>query len=170
MNESDALNSYKELLIDMMIRAHGPLLHGDVLRVLLGYSSGGAMRSALSRDNIEVTLMEFPHRKGKFALSEDVSVWLVEQREKNNPGTPVGIERTILPSVDVNVWLKGYDLLLHEESIMGLLKLPSRKELLHLHKHDRLPFTVFPLDNRRSKLFALLPEVILYFANEDGFL
>jgi hypothetical protein len=163
MSNVEALERYRSMLVDMLLKANGPLLHGDVLRHLLGFESGGAMRSALSRELLPVTLVELPYRQGKFALSEEVATWLFDQRIKRISEPPLILNPLeAVPSSKLKEYIEFYGFLLHEEKIMDLLKIDSRKELMIQYKKKSLPFTVFQLDNRRTKIFTLLLEVIPY--------
>jgi|GEM_PF-1092828 len=163
MNSTEELDRQRVSLVNLALKANGPLLHGDELWSLLGYASAGAMRNALYRETLPITLMEFPYRQGKFALTEEVFNWLFDQRCKNTPELPFNAELTgVLSSAELNEYLQKYGLLLHEKTIMSVLGINERKDLMNLHKKKSVPFALFQIDNRRLDLFALLPEVILY--------
>lgn len=68
---------------DMMVK-YGPLLTGDSLREALGYRSMDAMRQAALRGTLSVPIFTIENRRGKFALSKDVAVWLAKQRSQLN--------------------------------------------------------------------------------------
>ena len=164
MNNKDKADEFRELLTAWILKSHGPLLHGDLVWQMLGYSSSVAMRSALCRDTLPVTIFELPHRHGKFGLSEEFAQWLYLQRIKHCKAPPFdGADiQEQFSDIPVERYLQRYNLLLHEEEIMALLKLSSRDELLEGVKKNDFPFPIFRLDNRRSRLFALLPEVVKY--------
>jgi hypothetical protein len=61
---------------------NGPLLFGNVLYTALGFSSPEAFRQALSRKTVPVEIFSLPNRRGKFALSRDVAIWLAKERFK----------------------------------------------------------------------------------------
>lgn len=69
----------KELYSDI-----GPLLFGKNLYTSLGFSSAEAFRQAVSRNTVPVEVFSLPNRRGKFALSRDVSLWLASERLRQN--------------------------------------------------------------------------------------
>jgi len=71
----------RKLEEDMMAR-YGPLLTGDSLREALGYRSMDAMRQAVLRETFPVPVFKIDNRRGKFALSKDVALWLAKQRSQ----------------------------------------------------------------------------------------
>ncbi|MGO0792304.1 hypothetical protein ACTOWA_20775 [Herbaspirillum seropedicae] len=60
---------------------YGPLLSGEALRQVLGYTSSEAFRQALSRKTMPIPVFSIPNRRGKFALAKDAACWLASQRE-----------------------------------------------------------------------------------------
>lgn len=66
---------------DLLARYGTPLLGGDDLRSALGYPSGEALRQAISRSTVPVPVFAVAHRRGKFALTKDVAVWLAKLRQ-----------------------------------------------------------------------------------------
>lgn len=74
----------------VLIRQFGPLLSNELLCRSLGFSSMGALRQALSKKRVPVTVFSIPNRNGKFALTKDVAKWLAEQKAMactaNSPG------------------------------------------------------------------------------------
>ncbi len=71
---------------DLLVR-HGPMLCGKALSNALGYPTNSAFRQALSRNTVPVPVFKITHRRGKFALSKDVAIWVASQREKANKAT-----------------------------------------------------------------------------------
>ncbi len=72
--------------------AYGPIVGGDKLTRLLGYPSNEAFRQALNRGLLPVETFNIPHRRGKFAYTEDIAAWLSslkfsgqESAETNEP-------------------------------------------------------------------------------------
>jgi hypothetical protein len=122
----------------------------------------GYANSAESRNNSNCS-----HREGKFALCTDVVDWIFEQRCKNSP------EKVSLKIVDsikndqIINHANKYGVLLHEEEIMSILKIDTRNELLFQYKKNTLPIPVFQIDNRRTQLFALLPEMLNYIFQHE---
>ncbi|PTQ88535.1 hypothetical protein [Agitococcus lubricus] len=76
-SEVSALES--RLLMDIQ-RQYGPLVGGADLLKILGFPSSEAFRQALSRGSIPVPIFAIPHRRGKFALAQDLAVWLTRLR------------------------------------------------------------------------------------------
>jgi hypothetical protein len=68
--------------------AYGPLVGGKSLIKLLGYSSSQAFRQAHFRQTLPITVFEIPHRRGKFAFTEDVEMWLTNLRKKEGTTMP----------------------------------------------------------------------------------
>ena len=77
--ESDVSALESQLLTDIQ-RQYGPLVGGTDLLQILGFPSSEAFRQALSRGSIPVPIFAIPHRRGKFALAQDLAVWLTRLR------------------------------------------------------------------------------------------
>lgn len=71
-----------ELKKDLM-DLHGPMIYGKALYKALGYGSGDAFRQAVSRKSVPVPVFPIENRRGKFALTKDVALWLARQRLKH---------------------------------------------------------------------------------------
>lgn len=74
-------------LLERELRARygSPLIGGEDLRRVLGYASREAMRQAVARGTIPVPVFDVPNRRGKFALTRDVSGWLAQLRMSAEP-------------------------------------------------------------------------------------
>lgn len=59
-----------------LIREEGAILGGDALRRALGYRSLDALRKAIRRGTIPVSVFPLEGRRGRFALTRDVATWL----------------------------------------------------------------------------------------------
>jgi hypothetical protein len=59
-----------------MERQYGPLLGGTALYRALGLPSAAAFRQAASREVLPVQVFSIPHRRGRFALTREVALWL----------------------------------------------------------------------------------------------
>jgi hypothetical protein len=55
---------------------HGPVLGGAALYRALGFPTAAAMRQAFSRGKVPVPVFDIPDRRGRFALTRDVAIWL----------------------------------------------------------------------------------------------
>lgn len=142
-----------DILSSVMIGIHGPLLAGETLSKTLGYSSNEALRQAASRNNLPITLMNLPGRRLKFGLSSEVAEWLIQQRITNCT-LPLKLDENILkPPIDsLKLFILENGYLLNESSMIDLWKLTNKEEL------SSLPFGLFRVDNRQTKLFALSVE------------
>jgi hypothetical protein len=59
---------------------HGPMLGGAALYRALGFPTAAAMRQAVSRGRVPVPLFDIENRRGRFALTRDVALWLARCR------------------------------------------------------------------------------------------
>lgn len=69
-----------EHLEKSLMELYGPMVGGATLRKVLGYPSAAALRRAQERGLLSLPVFEIPNRRGKFALTQDVAVWLIECR------------------------------------------------------------------------------------------
>lgn len=149
----ETYEAFEDSLITLMYQVHGPLVAKDHLWRELGYNSSVALRMAVNRGTLPVTLMELPHRHGKFGLTEEIAKWLLSQRTKNSRSP---LEQAVT-NFGENRPIHG--VLLHEKDLLEILQLETRSQLLDADKKDRIPFPVFTIDQRQTKLFALVSEV-----------
>ena len=88
-DKTDALTSLLERDLN---ERYGPMISGDDLRKVLGFTTMEAMRQALARRQISLAVFTPENRRGKFALSHDVARWLASQRqavvETDEPAEP----------------------------------------------------------------------------------
>lgn len=78
-----------ESLAEDLLRSHGHVVGGEALYRLLGYVSADAFQQALRRDAVGVPVFALPGRRGKFAMTRDVSAFLLRHRDRvidNNHG------------------------------------------------------------------------------------
>jgi hypothetical protein len=144
-------NGFEDSLISLMYQVHGPLVAKDHLWKELGYSSSVALRMAVNRSTLPVILMELPHRHGRFGLTEEIAKWLFSQRIKNSQHPLEWKLESFGSSIQ--------SVLLHEKDLLGLLQLETRSQLLDANRKHQIPFPVFTIDQRQTKLFALLCEM-----------
>jgi hypothetical protein len=89
MTSHDAMNTGSTTALPELARAleqelfavHGPMMWGKALTAALGYPTSGAFRQAVARNTVPVTVFSIERRRGKFALSTDVALWLATQRQ-----------------------------------------------------------------------------------------
>lgn len=68
--------SAAQMIEATLIREEGAILGGDALRRALGYRSLDALRKAIRRGTIPVSVFPLEGRRGRFALTRDVAAWL----------------------------------------------------------------------------------------------
>lgn len=69
---------------ERLTKIYGPLLASRDLWKVLGYSSPAAYRQSRIRGQIPVVEFKIDGRRGRFALTRDVAVWLFETSAKAN--------------------------------------------------------------------------------------
>ncbi len=67
-------------LLAQLLDRYGPVIGGPDLRRVLGFPSAAALRQAALRGTLPVPVFVLPNRKGRFALTSEVSSWLQERR------------------------------------------------------------------------------------------
>lgn len=60
----------------------GPLMFGEDLWKILGFTSAGAFRQAKSQDRLEIPTFSLPNRRGTFAFTRHVANWLKQKAEE----------------------------------------------------------------------------------------
>jgi len=60
----------------------GPVMGGIALAKALGFPTTSAMRQAIARGQVTLDLFKIAGRRGRFALTQDVSNWLMAQAKK----------------------------------------------------------------------------------------
>jgi hypothetical protein len=166
MIDFSGVNDDIGMLSRIMTSIHGPLLAGDILSKALGYSSDYAFYQASFRGTLPITLMDFPKRKLRFALSAEVAQWIIGQRiehcEKKLCIELSAVEAAV-DQLRLFILDRGY--LLHEDDLLELMGLETRDELILREKESDLPFGLFTIDNRRTKRFALSIEAFSTFCD-----
>ncbi|KFN42712.1 hypothetical protein N787_03405 [Arenimonas metalli CF5-1] len=71
-----------ESLADDLLRTHGHVVGGEALYRLLGYGSADAFQQALRREGVGLPVFALPGRRGKFAMTRDVSAFLLRHRDQ----------------------------------------------------------------------------------------
>ncbi len=71
-------------IFEELVKLHGPLITGAELAKVLGHKSMASLRQAKVRRQVPVKLIKIPHRKGLFALTEDVANWLASLKAKGD--------------------------------------------------------------------------------------
>ncbi|WP_223788397.1 hypothetical protein [Marinicella meishanensis] len=79
MNKSE----YQKLLENELKEKYGTLINSKDLYPLLGFPSLAAFRKGVQRKTIEIPILVFPQRQGKFALAKDVAELLTNARFKS---------------------------------------------------------------------------------------
>jgi hypothetical protein len=66
-----------------LVYRYGPLLSGEPLYRSLGFTTMVAFRQAKSKKLIPITLFDIAHKRGSYALPEDVAIFLAKRRLNN---------------------------------------------------------------------------------------
>lgn len=64
-----------------LVERHGVLMPPAPLLQTLGYASTAAFSQAIARDTVPVPVFKIAHRRGYFALTRDVALWLARLRQ-----------------------------------------------------------------------------------------
>ena len=59
-----------------MVSAHGEVIGGSALQQCLGFRSARSFQRALHAGNLQVQTFLLPGRRGRFARTRDVALWL----------------------------------------------------------------------------------------------
>jgi hypothetical protein len=68
-------------LEQQLVERHGVLMPPAPLLQSLGYASTAAFSQAVARDTVPVPVFKIAHRRGYFALTRDVALWLARLRQ-----------------------------------------------------------------------------------------
>lgn len=63
-------------LFTLLFKEHGPLISGADLWRIMGFKSADAFRQAKAQSRLEVSVFSVANRRGTFAYTMDVWVWL----------------------------------------------------------------------------------------------
>lgn len=82
---------------------HGTLLGGAALYRSLGFPTAAAMRQAFSRGKVPVPVFEIPDRRGRFARTRDVALWLARCMASSQvrPAQPIDAARVAAEETDM---------------------------------------------------------------------
>lgn len=72
-------------LSNSMTAQYGPMLGSTTLIKVLGYPSAGAFHQAIFRGTVPVPIFRIDNRRGSFALTRDVALWLSRKRAQAIP-------------------------------------------------------------------------------------
>lgn len=72
-------------LSSSMTAQYGPMLGSSALIKALGYPSAGAFHQAIFRGTVPVPIFRIDNRRGSFALTRDVALWLSRKRAQAIP-------------------------------------------------------------------------------------
>lgn len=84
-NETTDSKTVADEMTARMEAQYGPLLSSTALVKVLGYPSPESFQQALHRGTVPVPIFRIQHRRGSFALVQDVAKWLSEQRAQVVP-------------------------------------------------------------------------------------
>jgi len=69
----------KELEQDL-VKSYGHLIANKELCMILGFKNMPALRQCMLRGQLPVPVFSLENRRGRFALSKDVALWLTDKR------------------------------------------------------------------------------------------
>ena len=68
----------------VLLREYGPLMTGETLWNSMGFNNYAAFRQARTAGRLDVDVFSLPKRRGLFARTKDVAIWLDNiDKEKN---------------------------------------------------------------------------------------
>lgn len=82
---------FKSELYRELSDRYGEMIGGNDLARVLGYSTSHAFRKAVERGTLSLTVFHVKGRAGRFALTADVTKWLIEKREQVGPCVPLDV-------------------------------------------------------------------------------
>lgn len=98
--EIDSEDKLAQEIEQSLHERHGPMLSGAALYRALGFPTAAAMRQAVSRGRVPVPLFDIETRRGRFALTRDVALWLARCRV--NGLTPTTAQHAAAPVAKEN--------------------------------------------------------------------
>jgi hypothetical protein len=72
-------------LSELLVREYGVVIGGRNLRKVLGFESATAFGRAVRAGHVGVRLFQMPGRRGRFALAQELAVWLEHQARPRDP-------------------------------------------------------------------------------------
>lgn len=96
-NQSEQIDELAKSIKRDLMKAFGPMIYGEVLYKSLGYTSADALRQAVSRNTVPIDIFPIEGRRGKFALTRDVAIWIATQKIINTQTT---IKETLIEQSD----------------------------------------------------------------------
>lgn len=82
MTQSQTSQRLSTELTRTLTALYGPLVSSRELWRILGFANPAAYRQAIASRRIQLPLFEIEGRRGRFALTQEIAHWLVEQRSK----------------------------------------------------------------------------------------
>jgi hypothetical protein len=82
-SDSNVEQLAQQLEQDLLHLYGSPLITGEDLQRALGYRSIDALRKAIVRKSIPVSVFSIEHRRGKYALIKDIARWLAKESLMN---------------------------------------------------------------------------------------
>lgn len=152
-----------EAIKDVLLMVHGPLLAGDLLWRVLGYSTVDGLRQAVHRKNAPIEMMQLDNTPKKFAMIYDVANWLAEQRLLNTvqiyPTDFVAFKQ--IPLTFKKLFLHDNGMLLTQEQLALLFYGGDEQSLMHEYYEVGAPsIPAFRIEHRGRRLFALAIDVL----------
>lgn len=86
-------------LMDELSNRYGEVMGGAVLSKALGFASVSAMKQAIRRGALSLPTFFIHGRRGRFALTSDVVMWLTECRTnedgRGSNGKPINLKKSV---------------------------------------------------------------------------
>lgn len=80
--QNRATPATRSLLLADLLAEHGELLGGVALQRCLGFRSARSFQRALQTGNLPVQTFLLPGRRGRFARTRDVALWVEQLGQK----------------------------------------------------------------------------------------
>lgn len=95
---SDSEEDSRNLMEQDLRRLYGPVLDSEALWRILCYPTRDAFRQAVKKGVCPVAVFSVAHRRGYFALTKSVAIWLTEASAagaaaSNKPAKPLATSR-----------------------------------------------------------------------------
>ena len=85
-NRSSAAVGGTKHVADALLALHGELMDGQALAALFKFGSDRSFRRSASKGALPVSVFRVPGRRGWFARTRDVGLWLASASPSASPG------------------------------------------------------------------------------------
>jgi hypothetical protein len=67
-------------LSECLCKVNGPIMQGEALYKALGYKTLAGFNKAYYRGTVPIPVFKVKNKKGRYALTKEVAIWLAEMR------------------------------------------------------------------------------------------